>query len=182
MSLGNQRFITQAEERLGAPIQAACALSWTTRERLAAESDHFPFRVLVLTADELRLFTARHGDGLRGRFRGVLDTEVLRVPIGAVECWKRRRSALKVTLRLTLTDGNRVTLRVVGGRSPENGVDVLGRLLELIAAAPKGEHAGEPLIIDRRKPPVTRWRLVGVIVGGALILFLFEMAARIAGG
>jgi hypothetical protein len=152
MPLGNQRYIAQAEERVEAPIYAACALHYTTRERLATESNHFPFRVLVLTAEELRLYTARYGAGWRGRFRAVLDTEVLRLPIGAVERWERRRSILKATLHLTLTDGNRVTLRVVGGRSPEHGVDVFDRLTELIAVAPNGEPAEDPFI-DRRKPP-----------------------------
>jgi hypothetical protein len=77
--------------------------AWTQRIR----RNHFPLLILVTTTDELRLFTERYGAGWRGRFRGVLDTEVLRLPLGAVERWERRCSILKATLRLTLTDGNR---------------------------------------------------------------------------
>jgi hypothetical protein len=183
MPVGSKRYIAEAEERVDGPIQAACALHFTTRERLGVtQSNHLPLVILVLTTDELRLFTERYGAGWRGRFRGVLDTEVLRLPLGAVERWERRRSILKATLRLTLSDGNRVTLRVVGGRSPEHGVDVLDRLTELIAAAPRGEPAEAPVIVDRREPPLTRWQLMTVMASMLLVLFLYFLIQRLTGG
>jgi hypothetical protein len=183
MPLGNKRYIAQREERVDGPIQAACALHVTTRESLAAtQRTHFSFPILVLTTDELRLFTLRREAGWRGRFRGVLDTEVLRMPLGAVEHVERRRSILSARLRLTLTDGNRVTLRVVGGRSPEHGVDVLKRLTDLIAAAARREPAEGPVVVDRREPPLTRRRLVTVMGGMFLIFFLSFLIERIARG
>jgi hypothetical protein len=177
--VGNERYITQAEERVEGPIQAACALRFTTRERLAVtQSNHFPLLVLVLTTDELHLFTERYGARWRGRFRGVLDTEVLRMPLGAVERMERGRSILSATLRLTLTDGNQVTLRVSTGRSPEHGVDVLERVTDLIAAAARRGPAEDLVVVDLREPPLTRWRMVTVFVGLCLLLFLLEMVAR----
>ena len=74
-------------------------------------------------------------------------------------------------------DGNQVTLRVAAGRSPEHGVDVIERLTDLIAAAPRRDPAERPVVVDRREPPLTRWRLVAVMVmvGMWLILFLSEV-------
>jgi hypothetical protein len=180
--LGNKRYIAQAEERVEGPIHAACALHVTTRERFAVtQSNHFSFPILVLTTDELHLFTLRHDAGWRGRFRGVLDNEVLRIPLGAVERWKLRCSILSATLHLFRGSASNHSQPHPISIGEGHGVDVLGRLTDLIAAAARREPAEDPVIVDRWEPPLTRWRLVGVMVVMFLILFLYFLIERITG-
>ena len=83
MPVGHKQYFAQAEERVEGPIQAACLVYGVPAPRAT---------LLVLTTDVLRVFTLGHGTGWRGRFRDVIDTELMHVPFGAIEHLDRRRS------------------------------------------------------------------------------------------
>jgi len=126
--VGSKKYFALAEERIEGPIQAACLVEAGGWVVLNAGRR---FSLLVLTTDELRLFSLRWA-GWRDPFRDALDAELMRVPLGAVERLDNRPSIMPMVkaFRLTFTDGNRLALRAV--RGVNHGADVIERLTDLI--------------------------------------------------
>ena len=89
------------------------------------------FSLLVLTAADMRVFSLRPA-GWRHPNTDLLDTELMQVPLSAIDRLDRRPSIdpfVKV-FRLTFTDGRQLTLRAPRGGN--HGADVIERLTELI--------------------------------------------------
>jgi hypothetical protein len=112
----------------------------------------------------------------------LLDTELMRVPLGAIDRLDHQPSInpLVEAFRLTFTDGQRVTLRV--GRGASQGGRVIERLADLIQATPRRERAESPVVLDQRPPQIPAWRKVLAFGGLVLFLVLAEALARIISG
>jgi hypothetical protein len=93
-----------------------------------------PWSLLVLTAEELRVFSLRPA-GWRHPNTSLIDTELMSVPLSAVLRLDRRRSMKpwERGFRLTFTDGRQMALGAM--RSVEShSAAVIERLTDLIAA------------------------------------------------
>lgn len=135
------------------------------------------FWLLVLTADELRLFAMGHGTGWHGRCRDVLDTELICVPLNAVERVEHRRSINPMFkgCRLIFTDGDQMTLQALGGVN--NGAEVIERLTDLLAGGARRGPAEGPMVARHLMPSL--WRSVAGVVGLCLFVFLSLLITRI---
>lgn len=176
--VGSKQHFAKAEERAEGPIQAACLVANDVLPN-GASSGHWS--LLVLTTEELRVFTLRAA-GWRHPNTSLLDTELMRVPLGAIDRLDHQPSInpLVKAFRLTFTDGQRVTLRV--GRGASHGGRVTGRLADLIQATPRRERAESPVVLDQRPPPIPAWRKLAAFGGLVLFLVLTEALARIISG
>ena len=126
--VGRKRYFAKAEERVEAPIRGACFVTGPQ----VWQRGIGPFSLLVLTADDLRVFSLRPA-GWRHPNTDFLDTELMHVPLSAIDQLDRRPSInpfVKV-FRLTFTGGKQLTLRAVRGGN--HGADVIARLTDLIA-------------------------------------------------
>jgi hypothetical protein len=87
----------------------------------------------VLTIDELLVFSLRPA-GWRHPNTSLIDTELMRVPLSAVERLDRRPSMKpwEMGFRLTFTDGKRIALGAMRGVGCHS-TDVIERLTDLIA-------------------------------------------------
>jgi hypothetical protein len=122
--------VDEAEERVACPIRAACLVMSPDLERRGPWSGG-PWSVLVLTTDELCAFSMRPA-GWRRPNTSLLDTELMRVPLSAVDRLDRRPSInpMVKVFRLTFTDGRRMTVQV--GRGSWNRY---GDVIELFRTA-----------------------------------------------
>lgn len=176
--VGYKQYFAKAEERVEGPIGGACLVANDVLPD-GASSGHWS--LLVLTIDELRVFTLRAA-GWRHPNTSLLDTEIMRVPLGAIDRLDHQPSInpLVKAFRLTLTDGKCVTLRV--GRGMGHGARVIARLTDLIDATPRSEHAESLVVLDQRPPPIPAWRKLAAFGGLVLFLMLPEVIARIISG
>jgi hypothetical protein len=131
--VGRKRYFAKAEERVEAPIRGACLVTGPQVWQRGILSGGL-FSLLVLTADDLRVFSLRPA-GWRHPNTDFLDTELMHEPLSAIDRLDRRPSIdpFVKEFRLTLTDGKQVTLRAARGGN--HGADVIERLTDLIAGA-----------------------------------------------
>lgn len=176
--VGIKQHFAKAEERVGGPIQGVCLVANDVLPN-GASSGHWS--LLVLTTNELRVFTLRAA-GWRHPNTSLLDTELMRVPLRAIDRLEHQPSInpLVTAFRLTLTDGQRMTLRA--GRGMSHSARVIARLTALIDATPRSGHAESPAILDQRPPPIPAWRKLAAFGGLVLFLMLPEAIARIING
>jgi hypothetical protein len=137
--VGHERYFAKAEEQVEGPIRAACLVMGPHVWRRGPYSGG-PWSVLVVTTDELRVFSLRPA-GWRHPNTSLIDTELMRVPLSAVERLDRRLSAKpwERGFRLTFTDGRRMALGAMRGVGCHSA-DVIDCLAELIAG---GRAPGE---------------------------------------
>jgi hypothetical protein len=176
--VGHKLYFRKAARRVEGSIEGACLVANDVLPN-GASSGHWS--LLVLTTDELRVFTLRAA-GWRHPNTSLLDTELMHVPLGAIDRLDHQPSInpLAKAFRLTLTDGKRVTLRA--GRGASHGGRVIERLTELVDATPRTEHAESPVVLDQRPPPIPAWRKLAAFGGLVLFLMLSEAIARMISG
>jgi hypothetical protein len=175
--VGHERYFALSAERVGVPIRAV-GLGFAGATRGAGGW----MGVVVVTEDELRLFTAtrrkgeppeEHAEEPAPRRRGpneTLDPEVLRVSLGAIARVDKRHSALAKSLRLTFTNGERLSLRLVKGAA--HGADVARLLGEMVAAAPRHELPEGAVVVDPRVIRPGGRRTAAVMLGDMVDQFL----------
>ena len=111
-----------------APIQGACCVTGPPAWPRGAFT---PFSLLVLTADDLWVFSLRPA-GWRHPNTDFLDTELMHVPLSSIERLDHRLSVhpFEKAFRLTFTDRSQLTLRAVRGGN--HGAAVIARLAQLV--------------------------------------------------
>ncbi len=127
----SKTLVDQAEQRVGTPIQAACLVMSRDLHVRHPWTGGPSWSVLVLTADELCVFSTRNA-GWRHPNTALLDTEPMCVPLSEVDRFDREPSAnpLVKVLRLTFTDGQQMIMRVGRGSwNQHRDISELSRLL-----------------------------------------------------
>lgn len=130
--VGHKRYFAKAQARVGGPIQAACLVMGPRVWRRGPYSGG-PWSVLVLTTDQLRVFSLRPA-GWRHPNTSLIDAELMSVPLSAIERVDRRPSVKpwENGFRLTFNDGKRMALGAMRGVGCHSA-DVIERLADLIA-------------------------------------------------
>lgn len=117
----SKNAVAEAEERVEGPIQAACIVMSPDLER-RGPWEGGPWSVLVLTTDELCVFSTRPAEWRRPN-TSLLDTELMRVALSEVARFAPRFSIRPYVkaCSLAFSDGRRMTLWVGRGSWNQHG-------------------------------------------------------------